>query len=54
MDNALVVAGGDFEQSTEACTLNPDNDKFECVEITPTLYDYYSGVSFAVSIDFCV
>ena len=54
LNNAFVVAGGGGEQSTESCELNDETDKFDCVEITPVLDDYYLGVTFAVPNDFCV
>ena len=52
-DNGLVVAGGSDTLSTESCTLDYDTNKFECVDITPTLYVYKNGVSFVVPSDFC-
>ena len=52
-NNALVVAGGMGELSTETCSLNDSTGKFECVDITPTLDKYTRGVSFVVSIDYC-
>ena len=54
LGNALVVAGGFGEQSSEACTINDEIGKLECVDIAPTLTDYHYGVSFAVPSNFCV
>merc|ERR1712106_596952 len=55
LDYALVVAGGWGDQySSEACTMNGETGKFNCVDITPTLTDYALGVSFVVSSAFCV
>ena len=52
-NGALIVAGGSREKSSEKCTMN-ENDEFECVDISPILYNYAYGVSFLVETSYCV
>ena len=54
LGNALVVAGGSATKSSESCKVNSETEKFDCVDISPILKDYYLGVAFAVLSNFCV
>ena len=44
VNEALIVAGGYNERSSEKCTFD-ENDRFTCVEISPILESHAKGVS---------
>ena len=52
-NGALIVAGGWDIKSSEKCTIS-ESGMFTCVDITSTLYNYASGVSFVVESTYCV
>ena len=52
-NGVLIVAGGKDTKSSETCTLG-ENSEFNCVDISPLLDDYLSGVSFTVESNYCV